>query len=503
MSADKEKAAEKYKIEMEHITKRFGNTVALDDVSVCFETGKVNAIIGKNGSGKSTLIKSLAGVVHPDEGSVKVDGKTVKIEKPTDAFAHGIVTVYQELNLIPYLDVAENIFLGRQFKTKYGTIDKKKMLTEAQKLLDGLSPGIRADTRIMDLAVWQQQVVEIAKAMSYGPEVLILDEPTSSLAQHETDQLFEVIRRLKEQDVAILYISHRLQELSVIADTVTVLRDGKLIGKADMKEVSSSDIVRMMFGEVKIDNSFNEIEYSDKTVLEVKNLSRYPYFQNVSFTLRQGEVLGIAGMLGAGRSELVRSIFGADPNGDGEVYVFDEKVKHRTPEIMKEKGVGFLPEDRKREGLILGMSCRENLVMTSLKKLIKMGMISRKIEREMVDRQVKNLMIKLGDVENPASSLSGGNQQKLVVGNWLNADPKIIIFDEPTRGIDINAKQQIFNIIRELCMQGISTIFISSELEELFKVCHRIIIMKRGKISGEIRPQEISAEDLYSVCMGE
>lgn len=488
---------------MEHITKRFGNTVALDDVSVCFEAGKVNAIIGKNGSGKSTLIKSLAGVVHPDEGTVKVDGKTVKIEKPADAFSHGIVTVYQELNLIPYLNVAENIFLGRQFKTRYGTIDKKKMLAEAQKLLDGLSPGIMADTRVVDLAVWQQQVVEIAKAMSFDPEVLILDEPTSSLAQHETDQLFEVIRRLKEKDVAILYISHRLQELSVIADTVTVLRDGKLIGKAAMKEISSTDIVRMMFGEVKIDDSYNEAKVSDKAVLEVKNLTRYPYFQDINFSLKQGEVLGIAGMLGAGRSELVRSIFGADENGDGEVTIFGDKVKRRTPEIMKERGMGFLPEDRKREGLILNMSCRENLVMTSLKKLIRMGMISKKVEKEMVERQIENLMIKLGDAENPASSLSGGNQQKIVVGNWLNADPKIIIFDEPTRGIDINAKQQIFNIIRELCEQGISTIFISSELEELFKVCHRIIIMKRGKISGEFRPQEISAEELYSVCMGE
>ena len=399
--------------------------------------------------------------------------------------------------------MAENIFLGRQYKTKYGTLDKKRTMEEAEKLLESISPDIPADAKVMELPVWQQQVVEIVKAMSFQPEVLILDEPTSALAQNETDKLFEVIKRLREKDVAILYISHRLQELSIIADTVTVLRDGKFIGSAPKEELSSADIVKLMFGKVEIAQGFNESPVSEKVILEVKDFTRDPYYEDVSFKLRQGEILGIAGMLGSGRSELVRSIFGADPSGQGEVILFGEKVKKRNPRIMKNKGLGFLPEDRKREGLILSMSCRENLLMTSLKRITRMGVISKKVEKELVEQQINALLIKLADAENPASSLSGGNQQKIVVGNWLNANPRIIVFDEPTKGIDIKAKQQIFHIIKELSEKGISTIFISSELEELPGVCHRILIMKRGRISGEVCPKDISAESLYSICMGE
>ncbi|BDF35044.1 monosaccharide-transporting ATPase [Lachnospiraceae bacterium] len=494
---------ERSKIEMHNITKCYGNTVALNDVSVQFETGKVNAIIGKNGSGKSTLVKILAGVVHPDKGKVMLDGEEVHIEKPTDAFGHGIVTVYQELNLIPYLSVAENILLGRQPKTKYKTLDKKKTIAAAQELLDNISPDIPAEAKVMELAVWQQQVVEIAKAMSYNPKVLILDEPTSSLAQHETEKLFEVIRKLRKKDVAILYISHRLQELSVIADTLTILRDGRHKGTVNMSEVSAAEIVSLMFGKVEIQEGFNKNSFTEEIALELRNLTSEPYFRNVNLKVRKGEVVGIAGMLGAGRSELVRSVFGADAQGKGEIYVYGRKVSRRTPAIMKQKGIGYLPEDRKRDGLILPMSCRENLVMTSLKKICSRGVISKKTERELVQKQVEELAIKLGDVENAVSSLSGGNQQKIVVGNWLNAEPKIIIFDEPTRGIDINAKQQIFNIIQRLGGLGISTIFISSELEELFQVCHRILIMKRGEITGEVFPQEYSVEELYATCMGE
>lgn len=492
-----------YKIEMQHITKRFGNVVALDDVSVQFEAGKVNAIIGKNGSGKSTLVKALAGVVHPDSGVILIDGKEIHIDKPVDAFTHGIVTVYQELNLIPSLSVAENILLGRQPKTKYGTLDSKKTHEIVREILNDISPDIPIDAKVEELAAWQKQVVEIAKAMSFDPKVLILDEPTSSLAQNETEKLFEVIRKLREHEVAILYISHRLQELSVIADTVTVLRDGKYIGSERMEELVPFDIIHMMFGKVEIQEGYNKNPILNETALEIRELTRLPYFEKISFCLKQGEVIGIAGMLGAGRSELVRSIFGADPGGKGKVILFGETLKRRSPEIMKNKGVGYLPEDRKKDGLILSLSCRENLVMTCLRAISKNGVISKKLEQGLVDKQIERLNIRLGDIENPASSLSGGNQQKLVVGNWLNAEPKIMIFDEPTRGIDINAKQQIFDIIKSLSKLGISTIFISSELEELFSVCHRILVMKRGKIEQEVRPQDISAEELYALCMGE
>lgn len=488
------------KIEMKHISKRFGNTIALDDVSVSFESGKVNAIIGKNGSGKSTLIKILAGAIHRDSGDVLLDGESVNIASPTDAFDHGIVTVYQETSLVPFLSVAENIYLNRQPK-KHGLIDSAETNRMARAVLDNICPEIDVNRRVADLTVWQMQVVEIAKAMSFDPQILILDEPTSALAQNETENLFKVIRKLKAQNVAILYISHRLQELPVIADTITVLRDGKLIGSAEMSQIDNAKMVEMMFGEIAGKLSIDTGTVRDEVVLEVRNLTREPYFENVSLQLHKGEILGIAGMLGAGRSELVRSIFGADPNGTGEVILFGQSVKKRTPGKMKKLGLGFIPEDRKREGLVLSLSCRENLVMSSLQKLLRGVLLSSKKEKQAVAKQVDELMIKLGNPNNPASSLSGGNQQKIVVGKWLNASPRVVIFDEPTRGIDIHAKQQIFKIIQDLSEKGIASILISSELEEIVDNCHRIIVLNRGRVVDEYRDGAITAEELYEECM--
>lgn len=489
-------------IEMKHICKRFGDTVALNDVSISFKSGCVNAIIGKNGSGKSTLIKILAGAVQMDSGEITLDGKAIHIAKPADAFSHGIVTVYQETSLVPYLTVAENIFLGRQSCSKLGLIDWKDTNVRAAEILSRICPDIDVTARVSDLTVWQMQVVEIAKAMSFEPRILILDEPTSALAQNETDKLFEVVNNLKQHDVAVLYITHRLQELSVIADTITVLRDGVLIGRTEAASVNNAQIVEMMFGKIGEKIVIDPQTVQSEVVMRVEHLTRRPYFEDISFELRAGEILGIAGMLGSGRSEIVRSIFGADPNGEGSVSVFGSEVTHRTTTKMRDLGVGFIPEDRKREGLVLTQSCQINLVLSCLKSITRGGFLQNKLESAAVDKQINELSIKLGHIRNEAGSLSGGNQQKIVVGKWLNSAPRIVIFDEPTRGIDIQAKQQIFKIIQKLSHQGIAAIIISSELEEVVENCHRILVLKSGRITNEYVNSGITANRLYEECLG-
>ena len=356
--------------------------------------------------------------------------------------------------------------------------------------------------KVYKLSMWQSQVVEITKAMSYNPKVLMLDEPTSALAQHEVQSLFEAIRMLKKQDVIIIYISHRLQELWEIADTVTVLRDGKLIGSVPMKEVDHKGIVHMMFGEVEVRQRPDDLIVRDETIMEVKNLTSKGKFEDVSFELKKGEVLGIAGMLGSGRTELLRSIFGADSFDSGEIIVEGKIVpRNISPETMKKMGLGLTPEERKTQGVILIHSIRDNLCYASLDKICDRHIINKPRRTQFAQRQVEDLQIKIPSTLATVSSLSGGNQQKVVVGNWLNNAPKIMLYDEPSRGIDVNAKQQIFQIMWDQSRKGISSIFVSSELEELLEVCHRILIMHMGKIVGEVRPDELKIDELYASAM--
>lgn len=488
-------------LETRSIIKNYPGTVALNNVSVSFESGKVHALIGKNGSGKSTLLKTFSGAVEPSSGEVLIDGVTMKFSDPGDAFAKGIATVYQELSLIPGLSVAENIFLGR-LPMKGKIVDWKKTYSMAEELLQELNIDISADEMVYNLSVGQCQMIEIAKAMSFKPKVLQLDEPTSALAKNEIQSLFKIIRDLKKKDVIIIYVSHRLHELWEIADTCTVLRDGYLIGTVLMKEASHKQIITMMFGDVEIRRRPEDLKVSDEIVLEVRSLCRKSKFEDVSFQLRKGEILGIAGMLGSGRTELLKSIFGADPFDSGEVYVNGKYVAKPTPERMKKAGIALTPEDRKQEGLIQIQSVKENLCVASLDLIAKGQFMMKDIEQEFVQRQVNDLEIKVASVDHLISSLSGGNQQKVVVGNWLNTSPKVMFFDEPSRGIDVNAKQQIFQIIWNQSRKGISSIMVSSELEELLEVCHRILIIREGRIAGEVRPEELTIEDLYSLCMG-
>lgn len=486
----------------EGITKDYPGTRALDNVSVSFEGGKVHAFIGKNGSGKSTLVKVFAGAIQPTEGRFFLDDQELKFNTPTDAFEQGIATVYQELSLVPYLTVAENIYLGRLPK-KGRIVDWKKTYQQASDLIKKMNVDIDPHEKVFKLSMWQCQVVEIIKAMSFNPKVLMLDEPTSALAQNETQSLFEVVRTLRDQGVIIIYISHRLQELWEIADTVTVLRDGKFIGKKNIDEVDHKSIISMMFGDVELKTRPKDLVVSDEPVMQVEHLTRAGKFEDVSFTLKKGEVLGIAGMLGAGRTELLRSLFGVDGYDSGRILIHGEEVNRKaTPEQMKQKGMGLTPEERKNQGVILIHSIRDNLCNACLDKISDHHVINTKRRGQFAQRQVDELQIKIPDVMASVSSLSGGNQQKVVVGNWLNTNPSIMMYDEPSRGIDVKAKQQIFQIMWDQSRKGVSSIFVSSELEELLEVCHRILIMHMGRIIGEVYPEELTIEQLYADCMG-
>ena len=400
----------------EGIVKDYPGTRALDNVSVSFEGGKVHAFIGKNGSGKSTLVKVFSGAIQPTAGKFFLDDKELHFSAPTDAFAQGIATVYQELSLVPYLTVAENIYLGRLPK-KGKVVDWKKTYEMAGDLLKKMNVDIDPHEKVFRLSMWQCQVVEITKAMSFSPKVLMLDEPTSALAQNETQSLFEVVRTLRDQGVVVIYISHRLQELWEIADTVTVLRDGKLIGKKDIKDLDHKGIISMMFGDVELKTRPKDLQVSDEVVMKVDHLTRSGKFEDVSFELKKGEVLGIAGMLGAGRTELLRSIFGVDGYDSGTITVNGRAMpRHANPEQMKRQGLALTPEERKNQGVILIHSIRDNLCNACLDKVSDHHNNNNTRREEFARRQVEELQIKIPDMMRGVSSLSGGNQQKVVVG---------------------------------------------------------------------------------------
>ena len=488
------------KIRTSQLTKDYPGTRALDNVTVTFDNARVHALVGKNGSGKSTLVKIFAGAVKPTSGEIYLNDEALHFNATSEAYDKGIVTVYQEMSLVPGLSVAENIFLGRLPK-KNNAIDWSTTNQRAEALLQHMNVEIDPRQIVSRLSMWQAQVVEITKALSFDPKVILLDEPTSALAQNEVQNLFQAIRALKERGVVIIYITHKLQELPQIADTVTVLRDGRLVGSVQMSEVEHKDIISMMFGAVKIQSRPRDIPVQEDVVLEVKNLSRASWYQEVNFSLKRGEVLGIAGMLGSGRTELLRGIFGADPVDSGEVIVEGKTYKSANPIKMVKAGIGLTPENRKTQGLILIHSILDNLCYASM-NITANGWVENKRKRlAFADKQVRELDIKLPGVEVLCSSLSGGNQQKVVVGNWLNTSPKVMLYDEPSRGIDVSAKQQIFEIMWEQARKGVSSIFVSTELEELLEVCHRILIMRHGMIAGEVNPDEVNTNELYEICM--
>lgn len=493
-------------VSLRNITKDYPGTRALDSVSVSFGSGKINALVGKNGSGKSTLVKIIAGAETATSGDVLIDGEKVQFSDTMQSAGAGVVMVYQETSLVPTLSVMENIFLGRMPKKPSGIIDWKAAREQSRALLDEMGLSVKPTTIVHHIPMWQRQVVEICKALSHDPKVLILDEPTSALAKNEVARLFGAIRKIKQNDVVVIYISHKLSEIKEIADTVTVLRDGLIIGQENNEDISNADMVRMMFGEVKSNKRPAGNVPHKEVALEVQGLTRANWYEDVNFTLYRGEVLGIAGVLGSGRTELINGIFGSMPSDSGSVIVNGKKHEKRTPISMKEAGLGLTPEDRKVNGLILFHSIESNLCYAGMRETTIGGWVeSKSLRREIAQKQVDSLDIKLSSLSARVSSMSGGNQQKVVVGNWLNTKPGIMIYDEPTRGIDVNAKQQIFEIMWEQAKLGNSCIFVSSEIEELLDVCDRILIMRAGRITDELAGERLANTDvseLYTLCLG-
>ncbi len=481
------------RLDFRAVTKRYGPTVALSEFTHSFAPGQVHALMGKNGSGKSTLVKLLAGVTEPTSGTISVNGEDRHFTSPHDAFAAGIVTVHQELSLVPELSVGENIFLGRlphRRRAGFSVVDWAGLHKRAGELLADMGLAIDSRQPVSALSVGQQQVVEIVKAMSFNPSILLLDEPTSALASREVKQLFALIERLRARGVTMIYITHRMSELFEIADTCTVIRDGHYIGAVEMKATTPSAIVGMMFGDAaRATRPPRRTLDRTRPVLEVRDLSRSGHFQNVSFDLYPGEILGIAGLLGADRID------------SGSVTFNSRDMTGASPRDMRKAGLGYTPENRKEVGLVQSLSTADNLCMASLGPISNRGFISRRREQPHVRRQIADLHIKCGDPELPVSSLSGGNQQKVVIGKWLNRQPSVMFFDEPSRGVDVQAKRQIFDIIWQQAADGLASLFVSTELEEVLEVADRILVMHHGAVVAEVDPTKTDLTELYGLCM--
>ena len=488
-------------------TKRFPGVLALDAVSFNLMPGEVHALVGENGAGKSTMIKVLTGVYQPDEGEVLFRGEEVSFSDPGDSQAAGISTIYQEVNLIPLLSVAQNVFLGREPRNRFGLIDIPRMNRAAGEILDRY--GIEADPRatLNTLALGLQQMVAIARAVSVDARAVIMDEPTSSLEAKEVQTLFGVIRQLRQDDIGVIYVSHRMDELYEICDSVTVLRDGKLVHTGPLAELSKLQLVSLMLGrelaevEEKGATNFSEEERDTERepVLEVRDLSQRPLLRGVSLDVRPGEILGLAGLLGAGRTETAKAIFGAGQLDVGSVKVNGKGIKTGSPAAAIKAGIAFLPEDRKSEGIIPDLSVRENIVAAALPRLSRAGLVSEKAQDEVVERFMKSLGIKASGPDQPVRELSGGNQQKVMLARWLCMNPKILILDEPTRGIDVGAKAEIQKLVDDLARDGLGVIFISSELEEVVEGSDRAIALKEGAVVGVLSGEEVSERNLMGM----
>jgi ribose transport system ATP-binding protein len=472
--------------------------VALDRVDFELERGEVHVLLGENGAGKSTLVKMLAGAYRPDEGEILLDGEAASISSATDAQKLGISTIYQEFNLVPQFTVAENIFLGRQPR-RFGFVDRRKMREEARKLLDRMKVLVDPDALVSNLGVAQRQMVEIAKALSLNARILIMDEPTASLSGQEVERLFEIVRGLKKEEVAMIFISHHLEEVSEIGDRVTVLRDGKVVDRVPAS-TKYSELVRMMVGrsvEAQFPRRRPEL---GEVLLEVKNLSREGVLEDVSFSLRAGEVVGVAGIVGAGRTELARAIFGADPGDAGEVWVEGRRMERGDPREAKRRGMGFVTEDRQGQGIVPPLSVAENLGLASLERNTHVGLVNRREQRKQARKIIEDLNIRTPGPEQEIRFLSGGNQQKTVIGKWLLADSKVLIMDEPTRGIDVGAKVEIYELMNELTENGAGILMISSDLPEVLGMSDRILVMSGGRITGELSVEEANGENVMELA---
>ncbi|MFO7679961.1 MAG: sugar ABC transporter ATP-binding protein [Chloroflexota bacterium] len=484
---------------MKGIEKSFPGVRALDDCQFELRAGEVHALVGENGAGKSTMMKVLSGIYAKDAGTVSLKGNEVEIPNPKAAQDLGISMIHQELNLMNHLTIAQNIFIGREPKRLGGVfLDEKALNQQTVELFKRMHLDLDPRTKVADITVAKQQMVEIAKALSFNSEVLIMDEPTAALTDTEIDELFIFIRKLRSQGVGIIYISHRLEELKQITDRITVMRDGRYIDTVDTQQTPIDTIISMMVGRTIFEATPEVPENaSQEVVLEVKNLNRGRVLKNVNFTLKKGEILGFAGLMGAGRTEVARAIFGADSIDSGEIYIHGKQVHIKSPGDAVKNGIAYLSEDRKRYGLTLTMDVEMNVVLAAFKKFIGFGgWVNTSKTKETAVSYVNALSIKTPGIKQQVKNLSGGNQQKVVIGKWLTADTEILIFDEPTRGIDVGAKSEIYKLLNELARQGKAIIMISSELPEILRMSHRVIAMCEGRITGELPIHEATQEKI-------
>ena len=489
-------------LEMKGITKRFPGVLALDHVDLTVYPGQVLALVGENGAGKSTLMKVLSGVHQMDEGEILMEGKPVKIENPLASQLMGISIIYQELSVLDNMNIAENIFLGREKRSGRVFVDKKQMHAEARKLLDEVGLDVDTHTMAGELSTAQKQMIEVAKALSFNSKIIIMDEPTSSLTETETDILFGIIRKLREKGVAIVFISHKLAEIFAITDEVAILRDGVSAGRMMTEGCTENDIIKAMVGRDVDDLYAKQAAPIGDVVLEVKNLNTKGFLKDINFELRAGEILGFAGLVGAGRSEVMRAVFGIDPKESGEIYIKGKKVDIKNPRDAMLQGIGFVPEDRKLQGLVLGMSVGKNTTLAALKAVAnKAGFINHKQEKEMADKFVKALEVKTPSNDQLVKNLSGGNQQKVVIAKWLANNPDILILDEPTRGIDVGAKKEIHQLMSDLANQGVAIIMISSELPEVLGMSDRVIVMHEGRIKGQLSREDADQVSIMKMAV--
>jgi len=485
------------------IEKSFPGVRALSGVSFDVAAGEVHALLGENGAGKSTLIKIISGVYRPDGGSIRIDGEALQFERPDAARRAGVATIYQELLLFPELTVAENVFMGHAPRAGLGRLDWRAMRVRTESLLAALDiHDLDANRVVGTLSVGNRQRVEILRALSQEARLLIMDEPTAALTEYDVVKLFDTVRRLKSRGVGIIYITHRLDEIFALADRVTVLRDGAQVGTRRVAETSAQELVQMMVGR-RIESLFPKIVAPiGAPVLEARDLVRRPMTKSVSLTVRAGEIVGLAGLVGSGRSELAQTLFGVTPAESGQIVLAGEAVEIRSPGQARALGVAYVPEDRGTQGLVRAMSVRENFSLASLSNLSRLGFIDRSAETRMADQGVAQFSVKTSSLDQVVGRLSGGNQQKIVLGKWLANQPKLLILDEPTRGIDVGAKAEIHRLMSELAAQGLAILMISSELPEVLGMSDRVLVMRDGRIVGEFSRAEATQESVGAVMMG-
>lgn len=493
---------EHYRIEMENVTKSFGGIHALKDVTFRAKAGEIHALMGENGAGKSTLMKILAGAYAKDSGVIRIDGKEENISSPKRGRELGIGIVYQEFELAPDISVAENIFIN-QLSERYGLVNWKSLNRKAAELIDGLGFQINPREIVGNLPVASQQIIEIAKALAFNANILILDEPTAVLSYNEVTKLFDTLKRLADSGVCIIYISHRMQEIFQIADTITTIRDGIVTGCMPRAEADPDRIIELMIGgRLEVMFPPRDCDIGEE-VLRASKLSGVRGFSDVSFSLRRGEVLGIAGLVGSGRTEVMRAIFGGDGKAGGQIYIKGEAVNIKSPHSGVAKGIALVPENRKDQGLVIEKPISENITMPAVRKAAnRLGILSRQKESKLVDELCGKLGVKARSIDAPVNSLSGGNQQKVVLAKWFHMDCDVILLDEPTRGVDVGAKTEIYKLINELAARGLGVVMVSSEMAEIIGMCDRALVMSKGRIMGELDKEELSEANILKLAIG-